>query len=59
MLLRFAFAELNMFRVSANVAEYNDGALALMKKFGFTEEVRRRQARNAKVAAGTCLFSAC
>ena len=44
MLLRFAFAELNLFRVSANVAEYNEGAIALMKKFGFVEEVRRRQA---------------
>ena len=43
MLLRFAFAELNLFRVTANVAEYNEGAIALMKKFGFTEEVRRRQ----------------
>jgi RimJ/RimL family protein N-acetyltransferase len=43
MLLRFAFAELNMFRVTANVAEYNEGAIALMQKFGFTEEVRRRQ----------------
>ena len=44
MLLRFAFAELNLFRVSANVAEYNEGAIALMKKIGFVEEVRRRQA---------------
>jgi RimJ/RimL family protein N-acetyltransferase len=43
MLLRFTFAELNMFRVTANVAEYNEGAIALLKKFGFTEEVRRRQ----------------
>lgn len=43
MLLRFAFAELNLFRVTANVAEYNEGAMALMKKLGFTEEVRRRQ----------------
>ena len=43
MLLRFTFAELNLFRVTANVAEYNDGAVALFKKFGFTEEVRRRQ----------------
>ena len=43
MLLRFAFAELNMFRVTANVAEYNEGAIALMQKFGFTEEARRRQ----------------
>jgi Acetyltransferases, including N-acetylases of ribosomal proteins len=44
MLLRFAFAELNLFRMSANVPEYNEGAIALLKKFGFVEEVRRRQA---------------
>ncbi len=44
MLLRFAFAELNLFRVSAHVPEYNEAALALLKKFGFVEEVRRRQA---------------
>ena len=44
MLLRFAFAELNLFRVTAYVPEYNEGAIVLVKKFGFTEEVRRRQA---------------
>lgn len=44
MLLRFAFAELNMFRISAAVPEYNEAAIALLKKFGFVEEVRRRQA---------------
>jgi len=44
MLLRFAFAELNLFRVTANVPEYNEGALALLRKFNFVEEVRRRQA---------------
>lgn len=44
MLLRFAFAELNLFRVTAYIAEYNEGAIALVKKFGFAEEVRRRQA---------------
>ena len=44
MLLRFAFAELNLFRVTARVTEYNEGAIALLKKFGFVEEVRRRQA---------------
>ncbi len=43
MLLRFAFAELNLFRVSAIVPEYNIAAIALLKKFGFVEEVRRRQ----------------
>ncbi len=44
MLLRFVFAELNLFRVSARVPEYNEAAVALLKKFGFSEEVRRRQA---------------
>lgn len=44
MLLRFGFAELNLFRLSASVPEYNVAAIALLKKFGFVEEVRRRQA---------------
>lgn len=44
MLLRFAFAELNLFRVTARVPEYNKAGIALLRKFGFTEEVRRRQA---------------
>ena len=44
MLLRFAFAELNMFRVMTYVAGYNEGGLALMRKFGFVEEIRRREA---------------
>ncbi len=44
MLLRFAFAELNLFRLTADVPAYNEGAIALLKKFGFVEEVRRRQA---------------
>lgn len=44
MLLRFAFAELNLFRVTAPVQEYNEAGIALLKKFGFVEEVRRRQA---------------
>ena len=44
MLVRFAFAELNLFRLSARVPEYNQAAIALFSKFGFVEEVRRRQA---------------
>ena len=44
MLLRFAFAELNLFRVTALVPEYNEGAITLLKKAGFSEEVRRRKA---------------
>ena len=43
MLLSFAFAELNLFRVTAYVPEYNEGAITLLKKFGLVEEVRRRQ----------------
>ena len=43
MLLRFAFAELNLFRVTAAVPEYNEAALALLKKFGFVQEVCRRK----------------
>lgn len=43
MLLRFGFAELNLFRLTAVVPEYNIAAIALLKKFGFLEEVRRRQ----------------
>ena len=44
MLLRFAFAELNLFRVTAMAPEYNEGAMALLQKFGFTKEVCRRSA---------------
>jgi RimJ/RimL family protein N-acetyltransferase len=44
MLLRFAFAELNLFRVSAMIPEYNEAAIALVKKFGFVQEVCRRKA---------------
>lgn len=44
MLMRFGFAELNLFRISAHVPEYNEAAIALLKKFGFVEEVRRREA---------------
>lgn len=43
MLLRFAFAELNLYRVSAIVPEYNVAAINLLKKFGFVQEVCRRK----------------
>ena len=43
MLLRFAFAELNLFRLTAAVPEYNEGAIALFQKFGFVQEVCRRK----------------
>lgn len=44
LLLHFAFAELNLYRLSALVPEYNEAAVHLLRKFGFLEEVRRRQA---------------
>ena len=44
LLLRYAFAELNLYRLTAVIPEYNTAALALFQSFGFTEEVRRRQA---------------
>jgi len=44
MLLRFVFAELNLYRITVAAPEYNEAAVALFKKFGFVEEIRRRQA---------------
>lgn len=42
LLLRYAFGELNLYRVTAVVPAYNLGAMRLFQKFGFMEEVRRR-----------------
>jgi RimJ/RimL family protein N-acetyltransferase len=44
MLLRYSFGELNLYRVTAVVPAYNEGALHLFQKFGFVEEIRRRKA---------------
>jgi len=44
LLLRFAFAELNLFRVTIVIPEYNEAGIALVRKFGFIEEIRRRKA---------------
>jgi RimJ/RimL family protein N-acetyltransferase len=44
LILRYAFDELNLYRLTAYVAEDNQPALGLLKKFGFREEVRRRKA---------------
>lgn len=51
MLLRFAFNELNLYRVTAVVPAYNEGAMRLFEKFNFVEEIRRRKAiqRDAEV----------
>jgi RimJ/RimL family protein N-acetyltransferase len=42
LLLRYAFAELNLYRVTAVAPAYNNCAVRLFQKFGFMEEVRRR-----------------
>jgi len=44
LLLNFAFNELNLYRVNASTAEYNEPALAFLQKNNFAIEVRRREA---------------
>jgi len=44
--LRYAVEELNLYRLSAWIAEYNTPALRFFEKAGFTVEVCRRQAIN-------------
>jgi len=43
LLLRFAFDELNLHRLAAMLPEYNLAGSQFLKKFGFSEEVRRRE----------------
>lgn len=43
LMLRYAFHELNLYRLSATIPEYNTVALHLFGKSGFIEEVRRRK----------------
>ena len=44
LMLRFAFEELNLFRLTVDVSEDNPKAIRFLSKFGFIEEVRRRKA---------------
>jgi RimJ/RimL family protein N-acetyltransferase len=44
LLLQYAFRELNLYRLRAEVPAYNSGGLALFHKFGFVDEARRREA---------------
>jgi RimJ/RimL family protein N-acetyltransferase len=44
LLLRYAFDELNLYRLTAVIPEYNPVALRLFSNAGFVEEVRRRKA---------------
>jgi RimJ/RimL family protein N-acetyltransferase len=46
LILRYAFAELNLYRLTVSIPEYNAVALHIAKKTSFVEEVRRRQAVN-------------
>jgi RimJ/RimL family protein N-acetyltransferase len=42
--LRYAFGELNLYRLTAITFEYNERALRFFERAGFAVEVRRRQA---------------
>ena len=44
LLLRFAFNELNLYRLTALIPEYNTAALHLFQRAGFVQEINRRQA---------------
>jgi len=44
LMLRFAFRELNLYRLSAIVGEDNPAGLRFFKRYSFVEEVRRRKA---------------
>ncbi|MBI3241636.1 MAG: GNAT family N-acetyltransferase [Chloroflexi bacterium] len=44
LLLRYAFHELNLFRLTTNVYEYDSRGLRFLERHGFAVEVRRRQA---------------
>jgi RimJ/RimL family protein N-acetyltransferase len=43
MVLQFAFEELNLYRLSAWIGDDNPAGIRFFKRFGFVEEVRRRQ----------------
>ena len=44
MVLRYAFDELNLYRLAVSITAYNTGAIRFLERAGFVEEVRRRQA---------------
>ncbi len=43
LILRYAFNELNLYRVAAQVPDYNTRAKQMLERAGFTLEVRRRE----------------
>ena len=44
LVLRYAFKELNLFRLNARIPEFNKAGLQLLIKAGFREEARQREA---------------
>jgi RimJ/RimL family protein N-acetyltransferase len=42
--LRYAFGELNLYRIAANVPDYNERAKYFLERNGFVLELRRREA---------------
>jgi RimJ/RimL family protein N-acetyltransferase len=44
MVMRYAFDELNLYRLGGAMFEYNTGALRFFSRHGFVEEIRQRQA---------------
>lgn len=42
--LRYAFLEMNLYRLTTVALEYNARGIAFLRKHGFVDEVRRRQA---------------
>ena len=44
LLLRYAFGELNLYRLGAVIPDYNQVALRLFEKAGFKVEARQREA---------------
>jgi RimJ/RimL family protein N-acetyltransferase len=43
-LLRYGFGELDLYRVTARTAQYNEGAKRILQRMGFVEEGREREA---------------
>ena len=44
LILHYAFEELNLYRLGTAIGEDNPGGIRFFSRFGFVEEVRRRQA---------------
>ena len=56
LILRYAFCELNLQRVSLNVFEYNPRAIRSYEKLGFIHEGRVARCAQARWTAGTTWY---